>query len=146
MHRQPGVYDIEWGSLTIRLLVIRELNEETVNAMLLLFSVVPKQIEFACRHYQKTDPQSSGTIDELIRVYRKENKEMAVTFEEINRKVKQEMISQMTLDEKLAGVSTDDIVKRIPRRELAKAILREDLQRDPTPEEIDDFISRSKPK
>ncbi len=146
VRRQPGVYDIEWGSLTVRLLVIRELPEENANAMLMLFSVVPKQIEFACQQYQKTNPQSSGTIDELIRLYRREDEKMAVTFEDINRKVQQELLSRMSLEERLAGVSAEDRVRGLPRRELAKAFLREELQRDPTSEEIDAFLVKARQK
>lgn len=68
---QSGVYDINIGALRIRLLVIRDLPNEPVNAMLKLFSIVPTQIEFACQNYQAMSHHTTGIVDKLIRMYRK---------------------------------------------------------------------------
>lgn len=153
VQRQAGVYDIECGPMTIRLLVIRELAVEIANAMLMLFSTVPSQIEFAWQRYRKLNQNSSGIIDEMIRIYRKENEKMAITLEEIDRNAKQRWLQNLTLEQRLAGISAEEIQKRVPaeellrgmpRHELAKALLREELQREPKPEEIDAFLNNAK--
>ncbi len=51
--REPGVYDINCGPLLVHILVIRDMRDSLVNAMLKLFSIVPSQIEFACHAYQQ---------------------------------------------------------------------------------------------
>ena len=144
VQREPGVYDISWGAMTIRLLVIRELSAEVANAMLMLFSVQPDQIEFAWQRYRKINQHSSGIIDEMIRIYRKEDQVMAITLEEIDRRVKQEWLHSLTMEQRLAGVSAEEVLKRMPPFELAKALLRIQLQREPTLEEIEASLKTSK--
>ena len=65
---------------------------------------------------------------------------MAITLEEIDRRVKQEWLHSLTMEQRLAGVSAEEVLKRMPPFELAKALLRFELQRDPTQSEIDDFL------
>src|SRR5207253_632160 len=77
---QPGVYDIHVGPLRIRLLVIRDLPNQPANAMFKLFSIVPDQIEFACRYYRRVSPHTTGIVDKLISKYRKEDEKMATTI------------------------------------------------------------------
>ncbi len=67
VERHLGVYDIEWGRLAIRLIVIRELPVEDANTILLLFSQATSQLEFAVRHYRSTKADASGLIDQMIR-------------------------------------------------------------------------------
>jgi hypothetical protein len=74
--KQAGVYDIFVGTLQVRLLAIRQMADEPANAILKLFSVVPAQIEYACEHYRPR-ADTTGMVDKLIRMYRKEDGTMA---------------------------------------------------------------------
>jgi hypothetical protein len=120
--RQPGVYDINVGPLPIRLLVIRNLPDRPANAMLKLFSIVPAQIEFACRHYHPLSPYTTGIVDDLIRMYRKEDKRMASTIEELNRKIIREALESATVDDRLRGLTVKDRLKGLSAEEVEEAL------------------------
>lgn len=155
VRRQAGVYDIQWGPLSIRLIVIRELPEADANAILLLFSQTTRQLKFAVGHYRTTNASASGLIDEMIRFYKKEDKPMAVTLADLNRIAKQRMLDEMTMEERLKGVPTEErlkgvpteeILKRVPPRVLAKEMLRNSLEREPTRGEVDELLRSLKKK
>jgi hypothetical protein len=120
---QSGVYDINVGLLRIRLLAIRNLTNEPANAMLKLFSIVPEQIEFACRHYHPTSEHTTGIVDNLIRMYRKEDNKMASTLEELNRKLLKEALEKASVEDRLKGLTTEQILKRLSPEEI-EAYLR----------------------
>jgi hypothetical protein len=120
---QSGVYDISVGPLRIRLLVIRELPNQPANAMFKLFSVVPDQIEFACRTYRPSSPHTTGIVDNLISKYRKEDVRMATTIEELNRKLMKEAMEMASVDERLKGLTPKERLKGLSAEEI-EAYLR----------------------
>ncbi|MSU78662.1 MAG: hypothetical protein EXS16_11285 [Gemmataceae bacterium] len=134
VERQPGVYDIEWGKLAIRLIVIRELPLAEMNTILLLFSQATNQLDFAVRHYHKTTDDASSVIDQMIRLYKKEDDKMAITIADLKRLSHQAILEEMTPKERL------EMLKQVPRRELAKQMLRVELQREPTRGEVDELL------
>ena len=125
---QSGVYNIRVGPLRIRLLVIRDLANEPVNAMFKLFSIVPDQIEFACRHYHPLSPHTTGIVDRLISKYRKEDARMASTIEELNRKLMKEALEMASIDERLKGLPTEQIVKRLSLDERLKGLSADEIE------------------
>ncbi len=124
--REPGVYDISVGPLRIRLIVIRDLPDEPANAMLKLFSIVPEQIEFACRHYRPVSPHTTGIVDNLISMYRKEDQSMATTLEELERKLRNEALASASVKDILDAVSHDEILKELPTEERLKGLPAEE--------------------
>ena len=117
------MYDISVGPLRVRLLVIRELPNQPANAMFKLLSVVPEQIEFACRHYRPRASHTTGIVDRLISKYRTEDERMATTIEELNRKLMKEAMEMASVDERLKGLTTEHILKRLSPEEI-EAYLR----------------------
>lgn len=164
VERQAGVYDIEWGRLAIRLIVIRELPAEDVNTILLLFSQAANQLEFAVRHFRKRQDDASGIIEQMIHFYKKEDQKMAVTLADLNRIAKQRMLDEMSMEERLRnvpteerlkgvpteerlkGVPAEERLKNVPNRDLAKEMLRNVLQREPTRAEVDELLRSLKKK
>ena len=116
---QSGVYDISIGPLRIRLLVIRNLANEPANAMLKLFSIVPEQIDFACQHYRPLSPHTTGIVDNLISMYRKEDNSMATTLEELNRKIRKELLETASVQERLKGLTAEERLKGLSPEEIA---------------------------
>jgi hypothetical protein len=134
---QAGVYDINIGPLGIRLLVIRNLANEPANAIFKLFSIVPDQVEFACRHYRPLSPHTTGIVDQLISKYRKEDKKMATTIEELNRKLMKEAMEMASVQERLRGVTAGEILKAFPHEEILKGL---------SPKEIEAYLRALKKK
>ena len=128
VERQAGVYDISVGPLQIRLLVIRNLANEPANAMLKLFSIVPEQIDFACQHYRPVSRQTTGIVDDLIRLYRKEDKRMATTLEELNRKIRKELMESASVQERLKGLTAAQRLEGLPAEERLKGLSAEEIE------------------
>jgi hypothetical protein len=124
--KQSGVYDINIGPLQIRLLVIRDLANEPVNAMLKHFSIVPEQIDFACRHYRPVSEHTTGIVENLISMYRKEDKSMATTLEELNRKILKEALERASVEDRLKGLTAEDRLKGLPAEERLKGLPAEE--------------------
>jgi len=146
---QSGVYDINMGPLRIRLLVIRNLADDPVNAMLKLFSIVPDQIDFACQHYRPHSTDTTGIVDNLIRMYRKEDTKMATSLEELNRKIMKEAMEKATVDDRLKGLPPEQVLKRfspeerlkgLPAEERLKGLPTEERLKGLSPEEIEAFL------
>ena len=137
---QPGVYDINIGPLQIRLLVVRNLADEPANAMLKLFSIVPEQIEFACRYYRPVSQHTTGIVDNLIRVYRKEDMSMASTLEELNQKILKEALETASIDDRLKGLSPDDRLKGLTAEQILKRFSPDDRLKGLTTEEIEAYL------
>lgn len=150
--------DIKVGPTVIRLLVIRELPDEPANAMLKLFSVVPEQIEFACRHYHPMSSSTTGIVDRLVAFYRKEDKKMedknmATTLEELNRKVMKELLEAATVTDRLRGLTpaqrleglpAEERVKGLPAEERVKGLPAEDRLKGLSLEEIEAYVQKLK--
>lgn len=145
--RQPGVYDISIGALRIRLLVIRDLPDEPVNAMLKLFSIVPTQIAFACQNYRSISPHTTGIVDKLIRKYQKEDEQMATTIADLNRKLMKEAMEMASVKERLRGLTAEQLLKEMPREELLQAMPAEERLKGIPPEVIEAYLRslREKP-
>jgi hypothetical protein len=125
---QTGVYDINIGSSQIRLLVIRNLADEPANAMLKLFSVVPDQIEYACAHYRPRSDDTTDIVDELIRMYRKEEGNMATTLEELNRKLLKEALEKASVHDRLSGLTPEQRLEGLPTEERLKGLSLDDIE------------------
>jgi hypothetical protein len=138
--QQPGVYDILIGATRIRLLVIRNLADEPANAVLKLFSVVPKQVEFACRTYRPLHEHLTGIVMEMIRIYRKEDKAMAITLAELNRKARKETIAEASVEERLDGLSAEERLKGLPTEEILKGLPVEERLKGLPAEEIERYL------
>ena len=123
-----GVYDRNIGTTRVRLLVIRDLPDEPINAMLKLFSFVPTQIEFAWQNYHAVSRHTTGIVDKLIRIYRKENEKMATTLEELDRKLMKQTLEMASLQDRLNGLSAEQRLKGLPTEERLKGIPPEEIE------------------
>lgn len=125
---QPGVYDIKVGGKAVRLLVIRQLAEQPANAMLKLFSLVPVQIDFACQHYRPFTHDITGIVDQLIVMYGKEDRNMATTLEELNRKIRKQMLESASVEERLKGLTPEQRLEGLPAEERLKGLSAEEIE------------------
>lgn len=99
--------------------------------MLKLFSVLPEQIEYACRHYHTLSPHTTGIVNRLISKYRKEDEKMATTIAELNRKL---------MKEALDSASPQDLVKRLTPKQRLEGLPAEERLKGLSPEEIESYL------
>jgi hypothetical protein len=124
---QAGVYDCQWGTDSIRVVVAGELSREAHNAPLHLFSARPALIEFGGRAYRPHRPNASALLVELFRGLQAEGLAMPFTMEDFQRQFvkehfpkltpeqRKEVLKTLPPEERLAGLSADEIRQYLDR-------------------------------
>ncbi len=126
----PGVYDIPCGPIWVRMLVIRELREQTSNRVLKFFSPVPTEVENAVRNYRPDSDFATSIVSEMLNKYRKENVDMSQKMDEIFRRLKE--TSERVFWE---GVTVQDVLEHFPAEKLVESIPPEERVKGLPPEE-----------
>jgi len=85
-------------------------------------------------------PHTTGIVQSLIDMYRKEDPKMATTLEEINRKIKKEALEEATVDELLKKLTIDDRLKGLPVEDRLKGLPAEERLRGLSAEEIEAYL------
>lgn len=124
--RQAGVYDCQWGTDTIRVVVASQLPCAEPNAPLLLFSAVPELVEYAQGVYRQRS-HGSGVLRRILDMYQKEGITMPYTFKDFQIDYILEYFPELTPEEKR------EFLERLPaeqRQELLQSLpseLRQEL-------------------
>jgi hypothetical protein len=111
---QPGVYDFEWGTQTIRLLVVRNLPLTENNSILHLFSANENQVQYAAKQYTKQSKETSSILDKLLLQYGQEGMKMPYTIHDFKMDLAKELLAQPETQELLlADLSPEERIKGI---------------------------------
>lgn len=132
----PGVYELNWGTDSIRLIVLSEIGTGTHNALWRLFSTRPEAVLQAREEYHIHQPEISTLVQLLLETYRKENIAMPYTIQDYQRDYVREHLDLLSPDEVLNRYSPDEVLNRYSPDEMLKRISREDRLKDFTPEEL----------
>jgi hypothetical protein len=116
-----GVYDVQWGTRTIRVIVLSRIEKSERNAPWLMFSAESEKVKFGASFYRWQSPVS-GVINKLFRKYQQEGVMiMPYTIEDYQREVKEEVLKSLTeedLDFVLKNVKLDDLLKRLKPEDI----------------------------
>ncbi len=104
--RQAGVYDCQWGTDTIRVVVAGDLPREPHNAPLHLFSASPELVEFAGGNYRRRSKQASRLLGQLFETLRGEGFNVSFTMEDFNRQYIKEHFARLTPEEQREALQT----------------------------------------
>src|SRR5438874_246651 len=96
---QAGVYDCQWGTDAIRVIVAGELPREPHNAPLHLFSASPELVEFGSSAYRRRSQVTSLLLGQLFEKIQKEGFAMPYTMEDFKRDYFKEHFRQLTPEE-----------------------------------------------
>jgi hypothetical protein len=109
---QRGVYTCRRGSDAIRIVVACELAQEDRNALLHLFSADQLQVEYGRDHWRPISPSTSSIVNQLFGIYKKEGLHVSYTLEDYQR----EHMNRYTIEERLAGLSDEEIAAYLKQR------------------------------
>jgi hypothetical protein len=117
LNHQPGVYDCQWGTDVVRVIVAGELPREPCNAPLHLFSAAPDLVGFGSKTYQRRSGTTSLLLGQLSQRLRGEGTFMAYTmadskrdcFLQLSKKEKRELLQTIPTKELLAALSPEQI-------------------------------------
>lgn len=117
---QAGVYDCQWGTDTIRVVVAGELPREAHNAPLHLFSASPALVRFAGGAYQRRSQNTSALLRQLFERLEGEGLAMSYTMEDFQRQFVKEHFPKLTPEERR------DVLESLPaevRRQVIEDLL-----------------------
>jgi hypothetical protein len=118
--RQPGVYDCQWGTDVVRVVVAGEPPQEAHNAPLHhLFSASPELVAFGRGAYRQRSERTSRLLRLLLERYPGEGVVMPYTLEDFDRWYIKEHFPQLTPQERR------EILERLPlaeRREVLQSL------------------------
>ncbi len=124
-----GVYRCERGTDKIRIIVAGQVSREPHNALLHLFSASAEAVDYGAGHYQQRSQEANALLRDLLTNYRGEGIAMSYTMadyrrekveeyfnemtpekqRELVRRLKSELLRSLTLEERLAGSSVEEI-------------------------------------
>ncbi len=122
--RNAGVYDCQWCTDVVRVVVAGELPREAHNAPLHLFSASPELAGFGRRAYQQRSEHTSRMLQQLFQRYEGEDLIMPYTWADFERDYFKEnltpeerraVLESLPLEERLAGLSAEQIQQYLKR-------------------------------
>jgi hypothetical protein len=126
----PGVYDVQWGTPTIRLVVLNQIDPHPRNAPWELFGTRQDRIRHGAAHYR---PRRRGTWELLRCLYLAhilEDPTMANMMEEFVREARQRFLQELTPEERRA------VLDQVPPEERLRGLKPEERLRGLGPEEL----------
>jgi hypothetical protein len=139
-HRvQAGVYDCQWGTDRVRVIVAGELPREAHNAPLHLFSASPELVAFASGAYRRRSEDTSGLLAQLFERFQGEGLTMAYTMEDFQRDYAKEHFAKLTPEEQREALER---LSREQRREVLQALPPEERLAGLSAEEIRQYLDR----
>ena len=141
--QQQGVYDCEWGTDTVRVIVAGELPKEVRNAPLHLFSASGALVGFGQAKFERRSQTTSRLLDQLAQRLGQEGFSMSFTMQDFEReynkknflrlspKERREAIESLPLEERLAlaGLSEEEIREYVHKHASRKAETSPKLKR-----------------
>lgn len=144
--RQPGVYDLQWGSRSIRILVLGEMPPTEQNAMWELFSGVPRNVRYGAAHYQWHRADHSTITNQLYQTYAEEGMIMPYTFDDFYRDFIdehwKELVKRVPAEKLLKEISPDDVVKVMTPEEILKRIEPDEILKCLAPDDIEAYLQK----
>jgi hypothetical protein len=144
--RAPGIYDVQWGSRKIRIIVLSRITKSPKNAPWLMFSAKSDKVTYGAAAYRWNNPVS-GIINKLFNQYRKEGVVMAYTIEDFQKEVKEEVLKSLTkedINHLLKELSPEDRLKGLKPEDRLKGLKPEDRLKGLGPEEIEEYLKKIK--
>jgi hypothetical protein len=120
---RAGVYEMRLATMLVRIIVVHQLPREEHNAMLHLFSAREELLRYGREHYRPHSPETSTLLYELLKVY-SEDPNMPDKLKEFVRQSIDQLLKSLPPEERLKGLSADEIAKALPPEVLEELARR----------------------
>jgi len=137
--RQVGVYDCQWGTDVVRVIVAGELPQEARNAPLHLFSASPELVGFGRNAYRRRSENTSLLLGQLFHRLKGENFAMTYTMEDFKRDYYRERFLQMSPEEQ------QDLLQSLPpekQQEFLQSLPLEKRLAGLSAEQVREYLDR----
>jgi hypothetical protein len=117
-----GVYEVLWGSKTIRVIVLSQVPKHPRNAMWQLFSNIPENVHFGAENYHWRSSLHSSIVNDLYQYYQAEVPSMPYTWDdyyfEKALEQKDKILAVLPVEDRLKGIKSTELLKRLPPEEI----------------------------
>ena len=115
---QPGVFDLKWGTRSIRLMVLNQIELIGKNAFWLLFSAQGQKFAYANQHYHWRCPTEQAVLNQLYELYQCEGVVMPYTMEDFNRDFTEEHLYLLSPEKRLRGLPPEERLRGLSAEEI----------------------------
>ncbi len=137
------MYQLHWGSDTIRVIVLSQISSAPKNDLWQLFSHRRPQVELACRRYHPHhQEQGTAVIRRIVEAYQLEFPDMAYTFEQFTKEFVADHLNLLSADEVLKRFSADQKLKGLSPDEKLKDLSPDDIVDHLSPEALERLLER----
>jgi len=136
--RGPGFYDVQWGTDTIRVLVLREMPAAEQNLVWNLFSSDPERIQQAFQRLRPRQQTWSALLNDLLHYYGLEGLAMPYTMEDYERDVEERVLRMLTPEKRLQGLTPEQRLQGIPPEQRLQGLTPTQL------DEIERYLQQQK--
>jgi len=142
-----GVFDLAWGTRSVRLIVLGAIAKHPRNAPWELFSAEMDRIRHGVAHFRARTPQAAALLHELYFRYQLELPTMAYTLEDFDRDSRRHVLERLTpeelsaflqklpFEERLRGLPPEERMRGLPAVERLRGLPAEERLRGLPPEE-----------
>ena len=120
--KQAGVYETQWGTHIIHVLVLNQFANTERNAFWQLFSANIEKVRFGRLNYHFKQHDVSSFVNQLFNYYHVEGFNMPYTIEDYVRDTTQWHLSQLTIEQRLVGLSPEQVLQQIPPQQILQNI------------------------
>jgi len=150
----PGVFDLAWGTPTVRLIVLGQIAEQPRNAAWELFSREQDRIRHGAAHYPHRHRGAWELLRQLYLTYALEEPDMAYSMEEFIREAHQQFLHGLTPDERrafleqlspeerLRGLGPEERLRGLGPDEVFKRFTPEERLRGLDPDQIKAYLKK----
>ena len=133
-----GVFDLRWGTRTIRLIVLNRIAAHPRNAPWELFSARLELVRHGVEHYRARHGGAESLLHELYLRFKLELPDMAYTMADFLREHHQHVLSELTAEERavfLQRLPVDERLCGLAAEERLRGLAAEDRLRGLAPED-----------
>ncbi len=144
---QAGVYDCQWGTDVVRVIVAGQLPCEEHNAALHLFSASPGVVDFGRNAYRQHSANTSSLIGLLFEKYKVEEIVMSYTMEDFQKDYAKSHFRYLSREDQLEVLQSlplerrQQLIKSLPP-ELFESLPLEDRLAGATKEQIQEYLNK----
>ena len=107
---KDGVFDLQYGSRLIRVIVLPDIGEASRNAIWELLSADRHKVEDGAQHYHFNLNELSTIINEIFAQYKLEGLDMPYTVEQYKKDYMRRQLKKMPAEERLAGLKPKEVL------------------------------------
>ena len=139
---KEGVYEVQWGSKPIRLIVLSQVPKIERNAIWQLFSGIAEKVQYGAAQYHWRRSDNSGVINDLFKYYHVEGVTMPYTWTDYYRDTTRENLNLLSPEERLKGLPVEERLKGLPVEERLKGLPVEEFLQNIATEKIEAYLKK----